>query len=258
MRIVLLFVALVLSSSAQGQETDILQQLDGLWTAEWVATGNSKLEQVQFNRNAVNRHTAALPFFPGLATITLSDGSGGSDIKVSGTGFDCLYAYSTYNKDYFAWTYKAGGGGCVPSAKFLRVLPSRADDATIVKEAIVPSPVLNIMTGTWSEDEQCLGRQTSKWKVIQQTFIYFRWIHSRPSGEDEGETVERVIRTDDDKVETEVVEPTIDAGRKFTYRIAPDKIYITARSSGEIRTVWRCPWYYGQVPSPAFLNPLRN
>jgi hypothetical protein len=111
---------LLANASAQSQQIDVLRQLVGLWTAEWVAEGRSKVEQVQFNRNALNRHTAALPFLPGLATITLCQGQGcaGADISVSGTGFDCLYAYSVYNRRNFAWTYKGGNGGCPPSAKF--------------------------------------------------------------------------------------------------------------------------------------------
>jgi len=117
------------SSAALSQQSDALRQLEGQWTIKWVAGGNSKLEQVQFHRNALNRHTAALPFFPGLATITVSDGTGGSDIKVSGTGFDCLYVYSSYNENQFAWTYKRGEGGCPPSAKFLRVSLPRTDIA---------------------------------------------------------------------------------------------------------------------------------
>jgi hypothetical protein len=113
------------SNSAPSQaSSDVLRQLEGLWTAEWVAaTGGSKLEQVLYYRNALNRHTAALPFLPGLAAITLCQGQGcsGADIAISGTGFDCLYAYSIYNQNEFAWISKGGNGGCPPSAKFLRV-----------------------------------------------------------------------------------------------------------------------------------------
>jgi hypothetical protein len=104
---------------------DVLRQLDGFWTAEWVAAGGgSKLEQVLFSKNGLNRHTAALPFLPGLATITLCQGQGcaGADIDVSGTGFDCLYAYSVYGQNEFAWTSKGGQGACPPSAKFVRVV----------------------------------------------------------------------------------------------------------------------------------------
>ena len=118
-------VLILTSTPVQNQQADVLRQLVGLWTAEWVSGGSSKVEQVQFNRNALNRHTAALPFLPGLATITLCQGQGcgGADIVVSGTGFDCLYAYSVYNQNEFAWTYKSGGSGCPPSAKFRKDPP---------------------------------------------------------------------------------------------------------------------------------------
>jgi hypothetical protein len=113
-------VLLLASVSVHGQQTDALRQLAGLWTAEWVADGRSKIEQVQFNVNAVRHHTAALPFLPGLATITLCQGQrcAGADIAVSGTGFDCLYTYSIYTEREFAWTYKSGNGGCPPTATF--------------------------------------------------------------------------------------------------------------------------------------------
>jgi hypothetical protein len=116
-------VLILASIPAQSQQPDPLRQLVGLWTAEWTTGGNSRIEQVEFIKNALNRHTAALPFLPGLATITLCQGQGcaGADITVSGTGFDCMYAYSIYNQNEFAWTSKGGNGGCPPSAKFVRV-----------------------------------------------------------------------------------------------------------------------------------------
>jgi hypothetical protein len=118
-------ILIVASATAQSQQPDVLRQLVGLWTAEWVAGGSSKVEQVQFNRNALNRHTAAWPLLAGLGSITLCQGQGcgGADIVVSGTGFDCLYAYSIYNPNEFVWTYKGGNGGCPPSAKFRKNPP---------------------------------------------------------------------------------------------------------------------------------------
>src|SRR3984893_15455009 len=129
-------VLILTSAPAQSQQPDVLRQLVGLWTAEWVSGGSSKVEQVQFNRNALNRHTAALPFLPGLATITLCQGQGcaGADIVVSGTGFDCLYTYSTYNTNQFAWIYKGGNGACPPSAKFTRAGKELDEIATLKKQ----------------------------------------------------------------------------------------------------------------------------
>jgi hypothetical protein len=126
MRIFLIFLVLALSSSAYSEQADVLSQLDGLWTAKWIAGGNSKLEQVLFYKNAVNARIAALPFLPGLSTIKPCQGlgCGGADIVVSGIGFECLYTYSIYNKqNEFAWTFKGGSnsGGCPPSAEFARV-----------------------------------------------------------------------------------------------------------------------------------------
>ena len=54
-------ILIVASAPVQSQQPDVLEQLVGLWTAEWVAGGSSKVEQVQFNINALNRQTAALP-----------------------------------------------------------------------------------------------------------------------------------------------------------------------------------------------------
>lgn len=147
---IFVFVSLMQVGSVHSQgSSDILRQFDGLWTAEWVAeTGGSKLEQVLFYRNALDRHTAALPFFPGLAAVTLCQGQGcgGADIVVSGTGFDCRYAYSIYNQNEFAWTYKGGQGGCPPSAKFARVRPPSQPEEKVTAApspapARIPAPV---------------------------------------------------------------------------------------------------------------------
>jgi hypothetical protein len=108
---------LVIASPPALSQADPLKQLEGLWTVEWISGGNMKLEQVTFVKTPIGGHRVTLPFFPGLASVTL-DGSHGADIKVSGTGFDCFYAYSIYNKNEFAWTSKGGTGGCPPSAKF--------------------------------------------------------------------------------------------------------------------------------------------
>ena len=134
MRVFLILLVLALGSSAYSEQADILSELDGLWTVKWIAGGNSKLEQVLFYKNAVNTHIAALPFLPGLSTIKPCQGleCGGADIVVSGTGFECFYTYSIYNKpNEFAWIFKRGDGACPPSAEFARVrsAPERGSSA---------------------------------------------------------------------------------------------------------------------------------
>jgi hypothetical protein len=143
MRVILMFVALLLGSAANNARADALRQLDGLWTAEWTAGGNSKVEQVLFAKNVVDTRVAALPFFPGLATIKICQGLGcnGADIVVSGTGFDCLYTYSRANENQFSWSSKGGSGGCIPSSKFTRVVQQEPPPTpTVTPPPFTPPP----------------------------------------------------------------------------------------------------------------------
>jgi len=115
-------------------QSDALNQLQGLWTVEWTAQGNTKIQQVVLlaDPSDPNVRIASLPFLPGQVRIAHCQGVGcsGANIDVSGTdfdgkGFDCRYDHSIYDKNNFAWTFKNGTSTkvCFPDAKFRKDPP---------------------------------------------------------------------------------------------------------------------------------------
>jgi hypothetical protein len=124
MRWIVAVVLFSLITPARSQERDDLYQWVGLWTIEWVIQGNLKKEQVFFFFSTGNDLAASLPFLPGQVSIFRCQGLGcnAANLVVSGGGFDCLYSYTIYNPNEFAWTFKGGTntGGCPPSATFRR------------------------------------------------------------------------------------------------------------------------------------------
>jgi hypothetical protein len=133
----LVAVALILHNAgagAQSQQSDPLNQFEGLWTAKWTVHGATEIEQVLFTSDPsdVEKRIASLPFLAGQTRIFRCSGLGcnGADLVVSGTGFDCLYAHSRYNEDRFAWTFKGGTNTakCPPDAEFTRVQAVKEDE----------------------------------------------------------------------------------------------------------------------------------
>jgi hypothetical protein len=125
LRLALIAAVLTTNGPAYTQDSsDVLRQFDGLWTSEWMLpAGGTKIEQVLFSKNLLNRHAVALPFQIGLATITICQADcAGADITVSGTSFECHYTYAQYGQDAFYWIFKSGQGPCPPSGKFVRVV----------------------------------------------------------------------------------------------------------------------------------------
>jgi len=127
-------VCLMLASRnpAYSEQSNALNQLQGLWTVKWTAQGNMNVQQTFFiaDPSDFNTRIASLPFLPGQVRISYCQGMGcsGANIDVSGTdfdgkGFDCLYNHSRYDENKFAWTYKNGTSTkvCFPDAVFERV-----------------------------------------------------------------------------------------------------------------------------------------
>src|SRR5579862_9602552 len=94
LRLTLIAAVLTTNGPAYTQDsTDVLRQFDGLWTSEWaIPAGGTKIDQVLFSKNLLNRHTVTLPFSIGMATITLCQADcAGADITVSASSFECHY-----------------------------------------------------------------------------------------------------------------------------------------------------------------------
>ena len=92
-------------------QVDGLGLMDGIW-AQTTPPGS----HIEFRRVAVNKREVALSI--GFATIVPSDGTGNSNIMVSGTGFRCYYFYSPINKAKFEWELKSGDTLCPQTAVF--------------------------------------------------------------------------------------------------------------------------------------------
>jgi hypothetical protein len=92
---------LIGTALAQGQE-DPLALYEGVWISSTAA-------RFIFFKVGADR-VVSLP--TGQASLRVSDGENGSNLKVSGEGFDCYYAASRINSRTMAWELKGGSGLC--------------------------------------------------------------------------------------------------------------------------------------------------
>lgn len=112
----LIFV--VLGSPAISQP-DPLRFFDGIWFQV-----NPPGPQITFNRVGGNLRQANLAIL-GATTITVSDGRDGSNLKVSGAGFDCYYLFGMIGAAgrEMAWDLKSGDAACPKSALYKKDPP---------------------------------------------------------------------------------------------------------------------------------------
>jgi len=59
----------------------------------------------------------------GAASIRVSDGKSGSNLKVSGDGFDCYYFFGMITAREMTWDLKSGSSVCPPSAHYKKDPP---------------------------------------------------------------------------------------------------------------------------------------
>jgi hypothetical protein len=98
------FLLLVASLPASGQ--DPLNIFDGMWVSV-----NPPGTQIIFNRVGGGSRQVSLPLL-GLATIGVSDGKDGSNLKVSGPGFDRYYLFAPIGPREMTWDLKSGSAVC--------------------------------------------------------------------------------------------------------------------------------------------------
>lgn len=112
---VIIFLLLIASSASAQQ--DGLKLLDGTWVSQ-----NRGGPHVIFNRGSGGVRHASLPNL-GLATIRPSNGEEGSNLKVSGPGFDCYYLFSKIGPREMIWDLKSGSTVCPQSDHFKKATP---------------------------------------------------------------------------------------------------------------------------------------
>jgi hypothetical protein len=109
-------VGLSLSIEAQAQGSDPLAQLDGIWVSV-----NPPGPHIYFNRVGLGTREASLSM--GQASLRVSDGEAGSNLKVSGEGFTCLYFVGFISSREMTWELKKGDSICISSAHYKKDPP---------------------------------------------------------------------------------------------------------------------------------------
>jgi hypothetical protein len=129
----LIVLFLLLVSPASSQEP--LALFDGIWVSV-----NPPGPQVIFNKVGGGLRQASLPLL-GLATVSVSDGKDGSNLKVSGPGFDCYYLFTQIGAGEMTWELKSGSSSCPPSSYLRKVQQSAAPETapTIPREKVAPT-----------------------------------------------------------------------------------------------------------------------
>ena len=107
--------AFAMAASAHAQ--DPLAAFDGIWVSV-----NPPGPQVVFNRVGGGVRQANLQTL-GAASIRVSDGKSGSNLKVSGDGFDCYYFFGMITAREMTWDLKSGSSVCPPSAHYKKDPP---------------------------------------------------------------------------------------------------------------------------------------
>jgi hypothetical protein len=91
--------------------SDPLAPFDGSWVAL-----NPPGPLVNFFKGGLGQRMASLAM--GQASIRVSDGTSGSQLRVSGEGFNCYYAISFVGADEMVWQLKQGESVCFANAHY--------------------------------------------------------------------------------------------------------------------------------------------
>jgi hypothetical protein len=86
------------------------QELPALFNGIWVSV-NPPGPHITFTRTGGRTVEASLPVI-GQAQLRTSDGVGGSNLRVSGEGFNCFYFYSQINRARMVWEFRGGDSVC--------------------------------------------------------------------------------------------------------------------------------------------------
>lgn len=106
-------------------QSDQLAMLDGTWAVVTVAPQSQQLQHITFSKVGFGQRAASLPFL-GQAAISLSNGRAGSNLRVSGPGFDCYYlvvVVDSYKPQEMHWQLKSGKALCLESMILRKARP---------------------------------------------------------------------------------------------------------------------------------------
>mgnify|MGYP006277452969 FL=1 len=113
-----LITSMVLFSAAgSASAQDLLANLDGIWVSV-----NPPGPHIYFNKVGLGQREASLPIM-GQASLRVSDGTAGSNLKVSGLGFNCYYFVGFINSREMTWQLVQGDSTCTPSAHYKKDPP---------------------------------------------------------------------------------------------------------------------------------------
>ena len=90
----------------------------------WVAVQPVGMH-LSFYALSLGQIEASLPM--GQAILQISDGDGGSNLKVSGAGFNCFYLVTLITADEMVWELKKGDAVCFASAHLKKVIRPQQD-----------------------------------------------------------------------------------------------------------------------------------
>jgi hypothetical protein len=105
-----------LSIQTKAQNSDPLSNLDGIW-----ASVNPPGPHVTFNRVGLGQREASLSI--GQASLRVSNGESGSNLKVSGENFECFYFVGFVSAREMTWQLKQGSSVCPQSSHYKKDPP---------------------------------------------------------------------------------------------------------------------------------------
>jgi outer membrane protein OmpA-like peptidoglycan-associated protein len=94
-------------------KNDPLSPLDGSWLSV-----NPPGGQVSFHSVSLGLRETSLPM--GRASVTVSDGTMGSNLRLSGEGFNCYYFVGFINPNEMTWQLKQGDPACMETTYLKR------------------------------------------------------------------------------------------------------------------------------------------
>ena len=113
----LIAVGAIAATIGTASAQDMLAKLDGIWVSV-----NPPGPHIYFNRVGLGQREASLPII-GQASLRVSDGTAGSNLRVSGVGFDCFYFVGFITNREMTWQLMRGDTTCPPSAHYKKDPP---------------------------------------------------------------------------------------------------------------------------------------
>jgi hypothetical protein len=107
---------LLLGTTAAWAQSGTVRNLNGIWVSV-----NPPGPHITCSTVAGRTTECSLPM--GQASVRVSDGVAGSNLRVSGEGFDCYYFLGWINQCEMTWEFKKGDGVCMRSAHYKKDPP---------------------------------------------------------------------------------------------------------------------------------------